>query len=122
VNLSDVDALERGVAAARPPATAAPVRVSADQLKRTRYFAPEYPRDAVQQGIEGSVRVRFTIGTEGKVTEASVVQATPTGVFDRAALAAVRRWRFAPVVVNGSVTEAAMETTVSFKMDDEAKH
>jgi TonB family protein len=43
-------------------------------------------------------------------------------VFDRAALAAVRRWRFAPVVVNGSVTEAAMETTVSFKMGDEAKH
>ena len=62
---SDVDALERGVAAARPRRLRRRC-VSAGISSSAPRFAPEYPRDAVQQGIEGSVRVRFTIGTGAK--------------------------------------------------------
>ena len=94
--------------------------VSADKVKRTRYVAPEYPRDAVLKNIEGSVKVRFTIDSAGKVVESSVVQSTPERVFDRAALTAVKRWRFEPLATDGEAAQATIETTVLFKMDDDA--
>ena len=70
--------------------------------------------------IEGSVKVRFTIDSDGKVVESSVVQSTPERVFDRAALAAVKRWRFEPLATDGEAAQATIETTVLFKMDDDA--
>jgi cytochrome c-type biogenesis protein CcmH/NrfG len=46
------------------------------------------------------------------------VQSTPERVFDRAALAAVKRWRFEPLAADGEAAQATIETTVLFKMDD----
>jgi protein TonB len=43
------------------------------------------------------VQVEFTVGTDGSVTSARVVNAEPRRVFDRAALDAVQRWRFQPL-------------------------
>jgi protein TonB len=58
--------------------------------------APEYPRGAERRGIEGSVRISYSVSPAGEVINAEVVEATPAGVFDRAALSAVESWRFAP--------------------------
>jgi protein TonB len=115
-----VAALERDIAQLRL-ATAAP-RVSNDQIKRTRYVAPEYPREAMLKSIEGSVKVRFTIDSDGKVSEASVLSSTANHVFDKAALNAVRRWRFEPLTVGGEPAQATLDTSVVFKMaDDDAR-
>ena len=119
VSVADVDALDKDIAQLRA-APAAPRVVGSDKLKRTKYVAPEYPRDAVLKNIEGSVKVRFTIDSDGKVVESSVVQSTPERVFDRAALAAVRRWRFEPLAAEGEAAQATIETIVLFKMDDPA--
>lgn len=48
--------------------------------------APEYPRGAERRGIEGSVRITYSVTPSGEVVNAEVVEATPAGVFDRAAL------------------------------------
>jgi len=119
VDLAEVDALDKDIAQLRTAPTG-PRMVSADKVKRTRYVAPEYPRDAVLKNIEGSVKVRFTIDSAGKVVESSVVQSTPERVFDRAALTAVKRWRFEPLATDGEAAQATIETTVLFKMDDDA--
>jgi protein TonB len=58
--------------------------------------APEYPRGAERRGIEGTVRVEYSISAAGEVVNATVVAANPEGVFDRAALAAIENWRYAP--------------------------
>ena len=55
---------------------------------------PEYPAGAHTQGIEGSVTIEFVVGTFGDVMNARVTESSPAGVFDQAALAAVRRWRY----------------------------
>ena len=47
--------------------------------------APEYPRGAERRGIEGSVRIAYSIDADGNVVNAQVVEASPEGVFDRAA-------------------------------------
>jgi protein TonB len=117
VNLSDVEALASGIAGARGPEIAAPVRVSADQLKRTRFVAPEYPRQALADELSGNVKVTYTVGTDGRVRDAAISASTPPGVFDEAALAAVRRWRFKPFEVDGTPVEAISATVMVFKPD-----
>nr|CCP41757.1 Protein tonB [Xanthomonas translucens pv. translucens DSM 18974] len=41
--------------------------------------------------------MEITVGTDGSVTSARVLRATPPRVFDREALNATKRWRFEPV-------------------------
>ncbi|MGH8084477.1 MAG: energy transducer TonB [Lysobacter sp.] len=61
-----------------------------------RDATPDYPLHALRRGIEGRVRVAFTIEADGSVSAARPVASTPQGVFDDAAVAAARRWRFEP--------------------------
>jgi len=61
-----------------------------------RDVAPEYPLHALRRGIEGRVRVAFTIEADGSVSAARAVASAPQGVFDEVAVAAARRWRFEP--------------------------
>lgn len=63
--------------------------------------APEYPARAAQREIQGWVIVEFVIDAMGRVQTPRVVQAQPSGVFDRAALNAVKRYKYKPRVLNG---------------------
>ena len=120
LNLQDVQAVESSIEAARVPALAAPVQVTADQLKRTRYVAPEYPRQALAKELSGDVRVKYTVGTDGRVKDAAVTASNPAGVFDEVALAAVRRWRFKPYEVDGQPVEAISGTVMVFRPGDDS--
>jgi protein TonB len=105
--------------ASSTPATAPAVNeVSAADFKRTRFVAPTYPPQALSRGLEGEVRVRITIDTAGRVADAQVISGTPAGVFDQAAVNAVRKWRFEPVVKDGRPIEASVATTIRFQPDD----
>ena len=55
-----------------------------------------YPGSAIRAGIEGHVAVRFSVSRDGSVAGAKVIQASPPGVFDEAALRAVRNTRYEP--------------------------
>ncbi|HLT43438.1 MAG TPA: energy transducer TonB [Luteimonas sp.] len=83
---------------ATQPAAPPPQRpVANTTLRPISLPAPEYPREAQRRRRAGEVEVEFTVGTDGTVTSARVVNASPPRVFDRAALSAVNRWRFQPV-------------------------
>ena len=60
---------------------------------------PKFPTQAIREGIEqGSVTVKFTVQTDGSVTNPTVTDAKPRrGIFDDAALRAVARWKFKPL-------------------------
>ena len=60
---------------------------------------PKFPTQAVREGIDqGSVTVKFTVQTDGSVTNPTVTDAKPRrGIFDDAALRAVVRWKFKPL-------------------------
>lgn len=123
VNLDQVAALERDVAAAGTAEAATPAAAQAKanepaspvQLKRTRYVAPEYPPEAMHKKLAGEVRVRVTVQADGKVKDAVVVSASPAGVFDEAALAAARKWRFKPLGKDDSGLEASAVTSIVFQ-------
>lgn len=115
-----IAALEREIAAASASGAATMSKTPAPpvELKRTRYTAPEYPKDALQAGLSGEVRVRITVQADGRVKDAVVERATPAQVFDAAALAAARKWRFKPIGDDDSGIEASAVTTIVFKPQD----
>lgn len=80
-------------ATAGTPAAAPAVPFSS--LTVRRYVEPDYPRNAAARRLPGWVDVAFAVDASGRTREVRVVGAEPPGVFDEAALAAVRRWRFA---------------------------
>lgn len=79
---------------------------------------PEWPRRALTEGIEGWVRVSFTIRSDGTVTNARVVESHPGQLFDQAAVRAVERWRFRPRVVDGRPVERQATQVLDFDLDN----
>jgi len=79
--------------------------------------APIYPNRAASRGIEGWVRVEFTIRADGSVADAVVVQAKPEVVFDNAALDAINQWQFKPKMVNGVAVPQRAAQQLQFKLD-----
>ncbi len=77
---------------AAPPAVPAPIRVP-EVVYRP---ALRYPPMAERRRIEGFVEIEFMIDADGSVAELEILRSEPEGMFDREALAAMERWRFAP--------------------------
>lgn len=120
VDADAVAALERDIAKAGPGGEPVASR-AAPRLSRTRYVAPEYPAAALKQGLAGSVRLRLSVNADGQVSEALVVQATPPGIFDTAAVNAARKWRFKPIGPKGSEVHATATVDMVFKPEDAQK-
>jgi protein TonB len=66
---------------------------------------PIYPQRAAQRGIEGWVEVEFTITAAGTVKNPRVTAFEPSSVFNRAALKAIRKWKYNPKVEDGKAVE-----------------
>lgn len=79
---------------------------------------PQWPREALVQGIEGWVRVHFTIRPDGSVSQARVLESHPARVFDRAAVRAIERWRFRPRVADGRAVERTATQVIEFRLND----
>jgi TonB family protein len=118
LDLAAVGELESRLAAARRPGAAEPKAVRTTELKRTRFVPPVYPRQALEDEIEGTVRVRITVDVDGRVKSAEVIESTPAGVFDAATLAAVKRWRFKPAEENGRAVEASTLQSLVFRPEN----
>ena len=79
---------------------------------------PIYPDRAASRGIEGWVVVEFDITPAGTVENPRVIDALPQGTFDRAALKAIRKWKFKPQIVNGNpVAQFNKEYQITFQLD-----
>ena len=113
--LADVQALasQRTKTAAITPR---PTPSQPNKLKRVRYAPPEYPQKAFQQKLTGSVTVEFVVDVNGEPRDTRVVDADPPEVFDKAALTAVKKWRYEPVVVNNVPTEVPTRMVIRFEL------
>lgn len=76
---------------------------------------PTYPYRAKQAGIEGDVVLRFVVDADGKVQDVTIVSAKPRGQFERAAMQALRKWRYqASKGETGSIPQVA---TFKFRLE-----
>lgn len=91
------------------------VQISTHVIPLVR-IPPRYPMRAENRHIEGWVKIQFTITEQGTVKDAVVVQAQPDNVFNRAALQAIRRWKFKAKVLEGEAFEQRAEQVLQFKL------
>jgi protein TonB len=83
-------------------------------------IAPDYPPRALSRGLEGWVKVQFTITPTGTVKDAKVVDAMPKEIFDDAALKSIARWRYNPRVEGGvAVERVGVQTIIRFQLENE---
>jgi len=84
---------------------------------------PVYPPQAKQAGMEGNVVVRYNVSVDGRVINARVDSAQPPGVFEEAALDAVRSWRYNPALKDGEPTSVEnIVSTVRFRLQDSERY
>lgn len=73
---------------------------------------PVYPQDAKPQKLQGLVVLQTTIGRDGSVQDVKLVRGY--FVLAKAAIAAVKQWRFRPSTINGRPVEAQTVITLTF--------
>lgn len=84
-------------AAVEPPPPVAPAAPPPPPRVPEVLFRPplRYPAQAARRRIEGEVELEFTIAADGSVSEVEVIRSQPEGLFEREAVGAMQRWRFA---------------------------
>ncbi len=84
------------------------------ELTAIRQVAPTYPRTAAARGLEGWVEVEFTVAANGDVRDA-LVRESSSDMFESAALSAVNRWRFEPVLEDGRAVPVRAVARFTFR-------
>jgi bla regulator protein BlaR1 len=97
---------------------------------------PTYPPEAKAEKVEGAFLIDVVVGKDGEVKKAEVVASAPTAErleqiqankgtpaglegdprLAEAALAAVRQWRYQPVIRNGQPVEFKVTVAVNFRL------
>ena len=75
---------------------------------------PVYPAFAKTAKVQGVVEVSIVIDAKGNVTRTQIVKSIPQ--LDRAAMDAVRQWKYAPTVVDGTPVPVTMVVQVTFTL------
>lgn len=78
---------------------------------------PEYPPAAARVQEEGTVLVRVEVDADGRPTDVSIARRSGSRDLDRAALAAVRQWRFRPAIRDGKPAPSVAEVPVEFTLE-----
>ncbi len=81
-----------------------------------RSVPPEYPYGAKRNRIEGSVVVRMLVTSQGLPTNLSIHSANPSGVFEKAALGAAKRWKFRPGHYQGQAVDTWVLLPFNFEL------
>ncbi|MGP8244048.1 MAG: energy transducer TonB [Bryobacteraceae bacterium] len=75
---------------------------------------PDYPAIARQLKLEGTVEVEAVVALDGSVEQVNIVSGNP--VLTRAAVAAVKKWKFTPIKADGKPVKALAPLILSFKL------
>jgi len=91
--------------------------VDRDAVPQVR-IQPDYPIQARQKRIEGWVDVQFTVGIDGSVRDPIVLAAEPRTIFDRAAIQAVKGWKYNPKIQDGKPVERTnLKVRIRFQLE-----
>lgn len=80
---------------------------------------PEYPAVALRNREEGTVLVRVEVDASGNPTNVGVAKRSGSRDLDRAAMAAVRKWKFEPAMKDGKAVASTVQVPVDFKLEEQ---
>lgn len=76
--------------------------------------SPAYPAAELRRGRGGTVLLRVEVGADGRPTSVTVASSSRSRALDRAAIAAVRQWRFEPALVGGQPATGTVRVPLEF--------
>lgn len=79
---------------------------------------PVYPWRARQRGYQGRVVLRVRVRANGSSAAIAVFKSSGYAVLDRAAVHAVRKWRFAPARSGGVAISSIVAVPVRFRLEN----
>jgi periplasmic protein TonB len=88
----------------------------ASELMLASFVNPVYPADAQVRQIEGWVEVGYVVDRAGLPRDIKVLQSSPPGRFDQAALTAVAKYRYQPFTRDGQVYERRVWLRLRFNL------
>lgn len=93
------------------------VRFSIDSplLRPLKKVAPEYPAEALEKNIQGKVIIMAFVDKNGYIPHIKVFKGNP--ILARAAVSAIKEWRFAPYMVRGKRQSILFTVTVDFNLE-----
>jgi protein TonB len=77
-------------------------------------ISPSYPPTALRLRIEGPVELLATISKKGDISAVKVVSGDPN--LTRAAVDAVKQWKYQPYLLDGAPVEIQTQVTINFKL------
>lgn len=89
------------VVSAAPAAPAGPVSVSDLSTKLIEGKPPRYPLESRRKHEQGTVVLDILLNTDGTVASLSIARSSGFDRLDKAALDAVRKWRWSPTIRGG---------------------
>ena len=114
---ASISAVEHDMTATQATTRQATEVVSAANLVLAKYVPPVFPVAARQHGASGWVEVQFLVKVDGSVSDVIITGAEPVGLFEQAAVDAVRKWRYEPVERNGHASDQRARLRMKFALD-----
>lgn len=102
--------------AAIPLGQTTPKRSSGGDAIVLRRVKPSYPSLSRRKGEQGSVTLEVLVKADGSAGTVTVKTSSGFSRLDKAALNAVRRWRFEPHKINGLATDHQYDIVVNFSL------
>ncbi|WP_068089997.1 energy transducer TonB [Novosphingobium rosa] len=100
--------------AAPPPKAVGPAEGGDLSAKMLSFTAPSYPLESRRNKEEGTVALSLLLGTDGRVAEISIASSSGFARLDKAALEAVRKWRWSPVMRGGEAVQVRGTVKIPF--------
>ncbi|UHQ18859.1 energy transducer TonB [Lysobacter sp. KIS68-7] len=97
------------------PAVPAPTLVSSAPTPLSSP-APRYPDRSMRRRETGTVRLQVEVGVDGEPTSVTIASSSNSRDLDRAAMDAVRKWRFRPALREGQPVVGTIIVPIEFKL------
>lgn len=102
-----------------PPAPpAAPTAISSQDIQVLFQVQPEYPAVSKRLRETGTTRLLLTIDEHGALTSVQVQRSSGFSRLDSSAVAALKKWRFKPYVLNGRPIAVTAPIPIEFTLND----
>ena len=92
------------------------IPIISEQNLKGRRVQPTYPKRALKMRQEGTVWLRVLISETGARQDIKMHKPSQYALLNQAAIKAVKKWTFAPNIVNGSATKSWVEIPIEFKI------
>jgi TonB family protein len=114
---ASISAVEHDMTTVQDATKRATEIVAAGNLELARYVPPTFPLSARERGMSGWVDVQFVVKPDGLVSDVIITGAEPVGLFEQAAVDAVKKWRYKPVERDGHAVDQRARLRMKFALD-----